>query len=140
MKEKKLKNSTTDLSNKRNTSEVGVDRVTHPSLDGKTTKVKYEKIPLPGYNFIRPLTKEDCRFGFHNFTMAGMGDNNLNKYERCATCGHVEKHSVMMMDTDEGKRKWKNSHKLDILQPFGPTEKDYIKYYGPLKKVADQFK
>jgi len=97
--------------------------------------IKFKQRPLPT-TLIRKLTKKDCAKRFHLFNQTAEKDTFL--YEKCNICGKVIKYPVLLECTDEVKRKWANDHKLDLLQPTGPTAKDFIYYYGEVKFKGKQ--
>jgi len=84
-------------------------------------------IPDP---FVRKLTKEDCKRGFHNFKPVGETPSML--YEKCVVCGKTAEYHKMALHTKEVKNMWQKNHKIDMLQPYGRTLKDFIYYYGDI--------
>lgn len=83
---------------------------------------------------IRPLTKKDCAKGFHNFeVMDRIGDF---MYEKCLTCGELETYDASVKDV-MATRRWRERHKLDLLQPYGATLGDFVEYYGDVKGAEE---
>lgn len=93
--------------------------------------ISFVKQEFPA-RFRRPLTRADCKKGFHLFD--GVGQDNAFLYEKCSVCGEVISYMKGVAESFY-KKKWSDNHKLDLLQPNGHTLKDFIEYYGkPFKR------
>jgi hypothetical protein len=72
------------------------------------------------------LTRRDCRKGFHLWKV--VDDDEQVTIEECEVCGMRMGYNKVGGKVDP--RKWAANHKLDLLQPFGKTARDFNKYYA----------
>ena len=79
-------------------------------------------------SFVRPLTKKDCERGYHCYRAVGEDDTRV--YEKCRTCGKLYIIHKLAEKSRSERDKYALAHKLDFLQPYGKTEKDFIDFYG----------
>ena len=85
------------------------------------------------FNLQQRLTKEDCKKGFHLYRHTEKLE--LSFIETCITCGKKIYYDKFSKDN----KGWAANHKLDLLQPYGETAKDFYYYYGQPTGIPKDF-